>query len=75
MNPQPIAAASDADLRLSVAAMHRAAQRARELAAQTGTAIVVSRHGVLETICPPTAVSADAPAVQEPPAPYADGKL
>ena len=74
MNPQPIAAARDADLRLSVAAMHRAAQRARELAAQTGTAIVVSRHGVLQTSCPAAVVAAPAPAVQEPPAPCADGQ-
>jgi len=32
--------------------MQRAARRARELAAQTGTAIVVSRNGVIEYIHP-----------------------
>jgi hypothetical protein len=52
MNEHPIEQARDADLRLSVAAMHRAAQRARELAQQTGTAIVVSRHGVVEQLAP-----------------------
>jgi hypothetical protein len=72
MNPQPIATARDADLRLSVAAMHRAAQRARELALQTGTAIVISRQGVVQTISPPAAASHPAPAVQAPAAPYGD---
>lgn len=70
MNPMPITTARDADLRLSEAAMHRAAQRAWELARQTGTAIVISRQGVIETISPPAAASRPAPAVQEPPAPY-----
>ena len=70
MNTQPITTARDADLRLSVAAMHRAAQRAREVALQTGTAIVVSRQGVIRTINPPAAASHPAPAAQEPPAPY-----
>jgi LDH2 family malate/lactate/ureidoglycolate dehydrogenase len=56
MNKQPIATARDADLRLSVAAMHRAAQRARELARQTGTAIVISRGGVVQHIELPAAV-------------------
>ena len=41
MNKQSIEAARDADLRLSQHAMQRAARRAHELAAQTGTAIVV----------------------------------
>ena len=71
MDTQPIATARDADLRLSVVAMHRAAQRARELALQTGTAIVISRQGVVQTINPPVAASDPAPAVQEPPAPDA----
>lgn len=50
MNKQPLDTAHDADLRLSQQAMQRAALRAHELAAQTGTAIVVSRHGVLELL-------------------------
>lgn len=73
MDTQPIATARDADLRLSVAAMHRAAQRAREVAPRTGTAIVISRQGVIQTISPSAAASGPAPAVQEPPAAY-DGK-
>lgn len=52
MNKRPISEARDPDLRGSEPALHRAAQRARELAAQTGTAIVVSRNGVLEYIYP-----------------------
>ena len=66
MNKQPIENARDADLRLSSQALQRAAQRARELARQTGTAIVVSRRGVIETIRP----DAGTPGVQEPTAPY-----
>jgi hypothetical protein len=52
MNKQPIESARDADLRLSQQAMDRAALRARELARQTGTALVVSHDGVLELIHP-----------------------
>ncbi len=52
MKKQPIETARDADLRLSYQAMQRAARRARELAAQTGTAIVVSYDGVIEYIHP-----------------------
>ena len=51
-NPKPIDKARDADLRLSANAMQRAAQRARELAARTGTSIVVSDHGVIREIAP-----------------------
>lgn len=52
MNTQPIENARDADLRLSKTAMQRAAQRARELARQTGTGLVVVRQGMLECITP-----------------------
>lgn len=48
MNKQPIEMARDIDLRLSGIAMLRAAQRAHELARSTGTAIVISRDGVIE---------------------------
>ena len=44
-NMQPIEQARDADLRLSRPAMQRAAQRAREIAARTGTSLVVSEDG------------------------------
>lgn len=52
MNKQPIEQAHDRDLRLSHVAMQRAAQRAHELAQATGTAIVVSHHGVIEHLKP-----------------------
>jgi hypothetical protein len=52
MNPKPIEEARDKDLRLSLPALRQAARRAREVAVQTGTCIVVSRDGVLEHIAP-----------------------
>jgi hypothetical protein len=66
MNRFPINTARDADLRLSLQALERAARRARELAARTGTAIVVSRDGVLEHIRPP--LESDEIPVQDVPA-------
>ncbi len=57
MNPQAIDHARDDDLRLSLPAMQRAARRALEVARLSGTAIVVSHQGVIETIYPPTAGS------------------
>jgi hypothetical protein len=68
MNRQPIDHARDPDLRHSLPALRRAAQRARELARQTGTAIVVSHDGVLETVTLPAATAGTAIAVHEPPA-------
>lgn len=65
MNKQPIEQARDADLRLTHAALRRAAQRARELARQTGTVIVISRQGVIEHLQPQLAST-----VQEPTPPY-----
>jgi len=70
MNRQPIDDAHDPDLRHSLTAMLRAARRARELARQTGTSIVISRNGVLETIPMPAEAASPVLAVQEPPAPY-----
>lgn len=70
MNKQPIEQARDTDLRLSGTAMLRAAQRARELAQTTGTAIVISHDGVIEYLTP---VPESTPAsVQQQPAPYGD---
>lgn len=70
MNKQPIESARDSDLRLSQAALQRAAVRARELAVQTGTSIVVVQHGVIRQINP---AAQDAPlTVQEPIAPYGE---
>lgn len=61
MNKRPIETARDDDLRLSMHALRRAADRAREEARRTGTAIVVSHDGVIETIRPQPA----APGVRE----------
>lgn len=72
MNNQPIETARDADLRLSQPAIQRAAQRAWELAMQTGTAIVISHQGVIEQITPSGTTSTQSQGVQEPPAPYGD---
>jgi hypothetical protein len=71
MNTQPIENARDADLRLSLQALQRAANVARELAARTGTAIVTSREGVLELHIPGS--TEEAKSAHEPPAPYALG--
>jgi len=70
MNRKPIETARDSDLRLSPQAMQRAAQRARELAARTGTALVISRNGVIEHIRPQPEPARSY--VQEPSAPYGD---
>lgn len=70
MNTKTINQANNADLRGSWQALQRAAQRARELAAQTGTEIIVSRGGVIERIKPqPTAGVLP---LHEPTAPYGD---
>lgn len=58
MNTQPISAVQDQDLLLSEAAMQRAAQRARQLAVQTQTELVVSEGGVLKKIKPEAPLSA-----------------
>ena len=73
MNRQPIDHVRDPDLRHSLPALRRAAQRARELARQTGTAIVVRHNGVLETVTLPAATPGTASAVHEPPAPDRSG--
>lgn len=57
--PQPIENASSPDLRGSWPALQRAAQRARQIAAQTGTALVVVRDGTVEHIDPKSAQSVD----------------
>lgn len=72
MNTQPIENARDSDLRLSRTAMLRAAERARELARQTGTRLVVVRQGVIEHISPESLRVAVG--VREPEAGYGDKK-
>ena len=71
MNKQPIEQAHDTDLRLSSAALQRAALRARELAIKTGTAIVVNRDGKLEYLAP-EAPPAETFHAQEPSGDYGD---
>jgi hypothetical protein len=48
----PIEQANNADLRGSWPALRRAAERARQIAAQTGTAVVVVRDGTVQHIYP-----------------------
>lgn len=68
VNTTPIDQAKRADLRGSWAALQRAARRARELAAQTGTELVVSKNGVIERIKPQADTASYR--VQEVSAPY-----
>ncbi len=63
MNKKPIEQARDPDLRSSLAALQRAAMRAREIAQKTGTTIVISNNGVIEYLQPQ---SMQAIGVQEP---------
>ena len=69
MNTAPIETAHDPDLRLSVSAMARAALRAREIARQTATELVVSHNGIVELLHPDQLPSST-PVVQEPAADY-----
>lgn len=50
MNEKPISKSRDVVLRKSEAALQRAAQRARKLARQTGTSLIVSRGGKVHRI-------------------------
>lgn len=50
MNAKRIEDAKDQDLAQSFQAMRRAAQRARELAAQTGTDLIVQRNAKIERV-------------------------
>lgn len=70
MNTHPLEEARDPDLRGSLAALRRAAIRAGGIAVQTGTAVVISRNGLIEHIRP-AAAGASLP-VQRPPAAYGD---
>lgn len=65
MSKKPISLARDPDLRLSQVALERAARRARELAAQTGTDLIVRRNGVAERVPPAPAPHAES--THEPP--------
>ncbi|MFA5529840.1 MAG: hypothetical protein WDA11_04140 [Thiohalomonadaceae bacterium] len=50
MNTKRIEEARDPDLAQSFQALRRAAQRARELAARTGTDLIVQRGGRIERL-------------------------
>ncbi|MFO1375954.1 MAG: hypothetical protein U1F14_02990 [Steroidobacteraceae bacterium] len=66
MNKRPIEEARDPDLRNSMAAMQRAARRAREIAALTGTSLIIHRNGQVVAVDPREADTEwDAPAVHE----------
>ena len=52
MNTKTIDQANNADLRGSWQALQRAAVRARELAARTGTELIIGRAGTLERMKP-----------------------
>ncbi|MCP5169536.1 MAG: hypothetical protein H6999_07240 [Hahellaceae bacterium] len=67
MNTSPLESAKNRDLPASFKALKRAACRARELATQTGTALVIARRGVV-TLVQPAAASQSG--VQESSAPY-----
>lgn len=66
MNARPIQEARDPDLRGIAPALERAALRARELARQTGTAVVISRNGVIEHLWPGQADEMINPAATSP---------
>lgn len=52
MNPKPISEARDEDARNATAALERAAQRARIVAEQTNTAIIIMRDGQIMRVTP-----------------------
>jgi len=52
VNQRPIEQAVDADLRLSIVALRRAALRARDIAQRTGTDLILVEHGQLLRIAP-----------------------
>ena len=56
--------AHSSSLRGTVAAMTRAAQQAQRIAAQTQTAVVVERNGVLEHLQMPANPASDLPSLQ-----------
>jgi hypothetical protein len=57
----PVSHLKDADMRAAPAALLRAAQRAREIAAHTGTPLIVTQNGklVAKTVTLETIVLAD----------------
>lgn len=64
MNPKSLDTSRYPDLPLSLVALERAARRAREIAANTGTAVIVQRGGRIERLLP---ASGDLPEPPEKP--------
>jgi hypothetical protein len=58
-NPRPIEEARNPLLRSAQTALQRAAIRARSIAAQTGTYLVIGRDAVVEFVDPASQSSAD----------------
>jgi hypothetical protein len=52
VTPRPLSEAKDEDMRYALVALERAALRAREIAKQTNTAIVVVENGEIVHIYP-----------------------
>lgn len=67
MNISPLETAKNRDLPASFQALKRAAKRARDIAAQTGTQLVIAHNGVVTLVQP---VAEPLHGVQEPSAPY-----
>lgn len=63
--PRPLETARSSSLRGSFSALQRAAQRARQIAMQTGTRVVVVRDGVVLHVDPEHAERTE-PITQEP---------
>ncbi len=74
MNTKTIKQAKSAHLRGSWQALQRAAQRAREVAAQTGTELIVSRNGVMTRVKPMPVRVSKATQIAQPRASYSGGK-
>ncbi len=52
MNRKPIEEARTPELRDALPALRRAARRAREVAASTGTRLIIARNGSWEAVAP-----------------------
>ena len=65
MKPAFVSKSTDADMQAAPIALMRAAQRARELARQTGTKLVVVHHGKLMELDPDMVEAIDLVAAKE----------
>ncbi len=71
MSPRPLDSARNADIPASYEALKRAARRAREVAQQTGTLLVIGEDGRVLLIAPQS--ESAAARVSEPSSGYGDG--